>query len=65
MKAPPIQKVHVCAYCPNKIHIIDPRSYPNDTIAEQQEKGWKCGNCIEKETADRIAASKKRRGITP
>jgi hypothetical protein len=59
MKASPIQNVNTCAYCVNKIHIIDPRAYPNDFLATKDKRGWKCGNCIEKEIADRIAARRK------
>ena len=66
VSASPIQRVNTCAYCPkNKIHIIDPRSYPNDVIAEKYSNGkWICGNCQENNIKKRIAESKKRRGIT-
>jgi hypothetical protein len=63
-KAPPIRHVFTCAYCPNKLHIIDPKIYPNDVIAQRQEKGWKCGDCIEEEIQNMIKANKKRRGIS-
>lgn len=75
----PLQRVHTCAYCKGKVHLIDSRIYPNDVIAERQEKGWKCGDCIENEIKDRIVRvtpnsdrakeiiaerdSKKRRGV--
>jgi hypothetical protein len=59
----PLQRVHTCAYCPNKIHIIDSRVYPNDVIADRQEKGWKCGTCIEADIQEMISKSKKRRRV--
>jgi hypothetical protein len=61
----PTQRVHVCAYCNKGVtHIIDPNVYKNDVIAERQEKGWKCGNCIEMDIQKKIAESKKRRGVS-
>lgn len=50
----PLQRVHTCAYCSGKVHIIDPRSYPNDVMAVKDKLGWKCGDCIENEIKDRI-----------
>lgn len=61
----PIQRVHVCSYCEHGVtHIIDPRVYPNDIIAEKVSNAkWICGNCIENNIKKRIAESKKKRGI--
>ena len=50
----PLQRVHTCAYCSGKVHIIDPRSYPNDVMAVKDKLGWKCGDCIDNEIKDRI-----------
>ena len=63
MKAP-LQRVHTCAYCPNKIHIIDSRFYPNDVIAKKDSSGkWICGNCQEENIQKMIRESKKRRRV--
>jgi hypothetical protein len=49
----PIKKAHICAYCSNKTHIIDPSIYPNDKYAIiTNENKWKCGNCQDREMED-------------
>jgi hypothetical protein len=55
----PFQRIHTCAYCPNKIYIIDSRVYPNDVLAERHVKGWKSGSCIEADIQKMIVESKK------
>ena len=66
MKAPPIQRVHLCWYSSHGItHLIDPRVYKNDVIAKKDANGkWICGTCQEEEIKNMILKSKKRRGIT-
>ena len=51
----PTKRAHTCSFCgPGITHIIDPVDYPNDWLATELEGKWKCGNCIERETQDRI-----------
>jgi hypothetical protein len=48
-----IKRIEICAYCsPGTRHIIDPDNYPNDKNAFLAEKGWQCGNCVEREADD-------------
>jgi hypothetical protein len=62
MKALPIRHVNTCSYCKHGTHIIDTTIHPNDFLAKKDSSGkWICGNCIEEEIQNMIAASKKRR----
>jgi len=54
-----IRRVNTCAFCPdNKVHIIDPSTYPEDRFAQPVRTTmgikYKCGVCYRKEREDMV-----------